>query len=74
MTALNGAYGALQSNGQYGQLYVVAEIPSDDTTPVLSGSVTDQDEFDKFYVRTTNPLLWPAGAMATGVFTVQHRD
>ncbi|MFD2570490.1 RagB/SusD family nutrient uptake outer membrane protein [Spirosoma soli] len=56
LTALNGAYGALQFNGQYGQLYVVAEIPSDDTTPVLSGSVTDQDEFDKFYVRTTNPF------------------
>lgn len=55
LTALNGAYGAMQFNGQYGQLYVVAEIPSDDTNPVLSGSVTDQDEFDKFYVRTTNP-------------------
>jgi hypothetical protein len=55
LTALNGAYGALQFNGQYGQLYVVSEIPSDDTSPVLSGSVTDQDEFDKFYVRTTNP-------------------
>jgi len=24
---------------------------------VLSGSVTDQDEFDKFYLRTTNPFL-----------------
>jgi hypothetical protein len=23
----------------------------------LSGSITDQDEFDKFYLRTTNPLL-----------------
>lgn len=57
LTALNGAYGALQFAGQYGQLYVVAEIPSDDTSPVLSGSVTDQDEFDKFYVRTTNPYI-----------------
>ncbi|WP_138989469.1 RagB/SusD family nutrient uptake outer membrane protein [Larkinella sp. C7] len=57
LNALNGAYGALQSNGQYGQYYVVAEIPSDDTRPVLSGSVTDQDEFDKFYMRTTNPFV-----------------
>ncbi|AQG79055.1 RagB/SusD family nutrient uptake outer membrane protein [Spirosoma montaniterrae] len=57
LNALNGAYGALQFNGQYGQYYVVAEIPSDDTVPVLSGSVTDQDEFDKFYLRTTNPFL-----------------
>ncbi len=57
LNALTGAYSALQSNGQYGQYYVVAEIPSDDTVPVLSGSVTDQDEFDKFYLRTTNPFL-----------------
>jgi len=57
LNALNGAYGALQFSGQYGQFYVVGDIPSDDTTPVLSGSVTDQDEFDKFYLRTTNPFL-----------------
>jgi len=57
LTALNGAYGALQFNGQYGQNYIFAEVPSDDTTPVLSGSVTDQDEYDKFYLRTTNPFL-----------------
>ena len=49
LNALNAAYGSLQSAGQYGNYYVVSEIPSDDTTPVLSGSVTDQDEFDKFY-------------------------
>ena len=55
--ALNATYGSLQSSGQYGSYYVVSEIPSDDTTPVLSGSVTDQDEFDKFYLRTTNPFL-----------------
>ena len=57
LNALNAAYGSLQSGGQYGTNYVYAEIPSDDTTPVLSGSVTDQDEFDKFYPRTTNPFL-----------------
>ncbi|MBC8154173.1 MAG: RagB/SusD family nutrient uptake outer membrane protein [Bacteroidetes bacterium] len=57
LIALNGAYGALQFNGQYGQNYIFAEVPSDDTTPALSGSVTDQDEFDKFYLRTTNPFL-----------------
>jgi tetratricopeptide (TPR) repeat protein len=55
LNALNGAYGSLQLAGQYGNFYVVSEIPSDDTRPVLSGSVTDQDEFDKFYMRTTNP-------------------
>lgn len=57
LNALSGAYAALQFAGQYGQYYVFAEIPSDDTSPVLSGSVTDQDEFDKFYLRTTNPFL-----------------
>ena len=55
--AINGAYGALQLTGQYGRFFIVSEIPSDDTAPPLSGSITDQDEFDKFYLRTTNPLL-----------------
>ena len=55
--ALSGAYSALQLNGQYTELFMVAELPSDDTFPSLSGSVTDQDEFDKFYLRTTNPYL-----------------
>lgn len=57
LNALNAAYGTLQAGGQYGNYYVFGEITSDNTTPVLSGSVTDQDEFDKFYPRTTNPFL-----------------
>lgn len=57
ITAINGAYATLQAGGQYGNYYILGEIPSDNTTPVLSGSVTDQDEFDKFYIRTTNPVL-----------------
>ena len=57
LIALNGVYGGLQFGGQYGQFYVFSEVPFDDTTAVLSGSVTDQDEFDKFYLRTTNPFL-----------------
>ncbi|QJD78782.1 RagB/SusD family nutrient uptake outer membrane protein [Spirosoma rhododendri] len=60
LTALSGAYGALQAPGQYGQYYVMTEIPSDDTYPVLSGTVTDQDQFDKFYLITTNPYLLAA--------------
>ncbi|WP_026632479.1 RagB/SusD family nutrient uptake outer membrane protein [Dyadobacter alkalitolerans] len=55
--AINGAYGSLQLPGQYGRFFIVSEIPSDDTAPPLSGSITDQDEFDKFYLRTTNPIL-----------------
>ena len=60
LTALSGAYGALQFAGQYGQYYVMTDIPSDDTYPVLSGTVTDQDQFDKFYLITTNPYLLTA--------------
>ena len=60
LTALNGAYGALQFAGQYGQNYVLTEIPSDDSYPVLSGTVTDQDQLDKFYLITTNPYTLAA--------------
>lgn len=60
LTALSGAYGSLQFAGQYGQYYVMSDIPSDDTYPVLSGTVTDQDQFDKFYLITTNPYLLAA--------------
>lgn len=55
--AVNGAYSTLQTGNMYGNWYVMAEIPSDNTTNVLSGSVTDQDEFDKYYIKTTNPYL-----------------
>ncbi|MDP3912507.1 MAG: RagB/SusD family nutrient uptake outer membrane protein [Bacteroidota bacterium] len=55
--AVNGAYSTLQTGNMYQNWYVLAEIPSDNTTNNLSGSVTDQDEFDKFYIRTTNPFL-----------------
>ena len=55
--AVNGAYSTLQEGGQYGNWYVFSEIPSDNTHNLLSGSVVDQDEFDKFYIRTTNPYI-----------------
>ncbi len=55
--AVNGAYSTMQSNNMYGFWYILAEIPSDNTIGLISGSVTDRDEFDKFYLRTTNPYL-----------------
>ncbi|MDO1450234.1 RagB/SusD family nutrient uptake outer membrane protein [Rhodocytophaga aerolata] len=55
--AVNATYSALQLAGQYTDWYVFSEIPSDNTTNPLSGSVTDMDEFDKFYIRSTNPFL-----------------
>jgi starch-binding outer membrane protein, SusD/RagB family len=55
--ALSGAYAALQSGGISTNNYVFGEIRSDNTYPVASGSVTDQDEFDRFYIRTTNPFI-----------------
>ncbi|MBS0032343.1 RagB/SusD family nutrient uptake outer membrane protein [Chitinophaga sp. 22321] len=56
--AVNGAYNALRSGGTYGaDSYIFGEIRSDNSIPVASGSVTDQDEFDRFYIRTTNPFI-----------------
>lgn len=55
--AVNGAYAGLQSGGLAGNSYVFGEISSDNTVSVASGSVTDQDEFDRFYIKTTNPFI-----------------
>jgi hypothetical protein len=55
--ALSGTYASLQAGGISTNNYVFGEIRSDNTYPVASGSVTDQDEFDRFYIRTTNPFV-----------------
>ncbi len=55
--ALNAAYAALHQSGISTNNYVFGEISSDNTYPPASGSVTDQDEFDRFYIRTTNPFI-----------------
>lgn len=56
-SALNGVYSALQESDMYGNWYVFGEIPSDNTRNQLSGSVTSQDEFDKFYIDTQNSYI-----------------
>jgi starch-binding outer membrane protein, SusD/RagB family len=55
--AVNGVYASLQLPGITTSSYIFGDIRSDDTQPVASGSVTDQDEFDRFYIRTTNPFI-----------------
>ncbi|MHA4843612.1 RagB/SusD family nutrient uptake outer membrane protein [Flavitalea antarctica] len=55
--AMNGVYASLQIPGIHINNYIFGDIRSDDTQPVASGSVTDQDEFDRFYIRTTNPFI-----------------
>ncbi len=55
--AVNGGYAGLQSAGLTGNSYLFGEISSDNTVAVASGSVTDQDEFDRFYIKTTNPYI-----------------
>ncbi|MBE9463553.1 RagB/SusD family nutrient uptake outer membrane protein [Dyadobacter subterraneus] len=55
--AVNGAYAGLQAAGLAGNSYIFGEIASDNTVAVASGSVTDQDEFDRFYIKTTNPYI-----------------
>ncbi|MEJ7740834.1 MAG: RagB/SusD family nutrient uptake outer membrane protein [Chitinophagaceae bacterium] len=55
--AVSGVYASLQLPGIHINNYIFGDIRSDDTQPVASGSVTDQDEFDRFYIRTTNPFI-----------------
>lgn len=55
--AMSGVYASLQLPGLHINNYIFGDIRSDDTQPVASGSVTDQDEFDRFYIRTTNPFI-----------------
>lgn len=57
VSAVNGTYSALQENNVYGNWYVFAEIPSDNTRNQLSGSVTTQNEFDLFYIDTQNSMI-----------------
>lgn len=70
--ALNGVYGSLQSGGISTNRYVFGEISSDNTYPVASGSVTDQDEFDRFYIRTTNPFV--AGRWNNGYNSISRAN
>lgn len=56
-SAVNGAYSSLQESDIYGNWYIFGEIPSDNTRNQLSGSVTTQDEFDKFYIDTQNATI-----------------
>ncbi|MGK7393580.1 MAG: RagB/SusD family nutrient uptake outer membrane protein [Candidatus Cyclobacteriaceae bacterium M3_2C_046] len=53
--AVNAAYASLHPI--YEDMYVFAEVRSDNATVPISGSVTTQDEFDRFYISSTNPLI-----------------
>lgn len=55
--AVHGVYSGLQESNIYGNWYVFAEIPSDNTRNQLSGSVTSQNEFDLFYIDTQNSYI-----------------
>ena len=57
LSAVNGAYSSLQENDIYGNWYGFGEIPSDNTRNQLSGSVTTQNEIDKFYIDTQNSMI-----------------
>lgn len=56
-SAVNGVYSTLQEDKLYANWYVFGEIPSDNTRNQLSGSVTSQNEFDKFYIDTQNSYI-----------------
>lgn len=66
-SAVNGIYSGLQESNIYGNWYVFAEIPSDNTRNQLSGSVTSQNEFDQFYIDTQNSYISDFWAAAYNV-------
>lgn len=53
--AVNAAYASLHP--VYNDMYIFTEVRSDNATIPISGSVTTQDEFDRFYISSTNPVI-----------------
>ena len=53
--AVNAAYASLHPI--YSDIYLFTEVRSDNATIPISGSVTTQDEFDRFYISSTNPEI-----------------
>ena len=56
-TAINAAYGSLRSTGQFGDIALFGDIRSDNTVPVLSGSVTTRTDFSEFSLDSANPRI-----------------
>ncbi|MDN5216232.1 RagB/SusD family nutrient uptake outer membrane protein [Fulvivirgaceae bacterium BMA12] len=55
--AINAAYSSLRSSGQFGDIVLFGDIRSDNTVPVLSGSVTTRTDFDEFSLNAANPRI-----------------
>ena len=55
--AINAAYSSLRSEGQFGDIALFGDIRSDNTAPVLSGSVTTRTDFDEFSLNAANPRI-----------------
>ncbi len=61
LNALNGAYSALQLPGQYSEeYYFLSDYPDDDIQSNLSAASNDFDQFDRFYVNSSNIYVAPA--------------
>ncbi|RKR79955.1 putative outer membrane starch-binding protein [Mucilaginibacter gracilis] len=61
LNAVNGAYGALQLNGQYTEeYYFLADYPDDDIESSLSAANNDFDQFERFYSNSANIYIAPA--------------
>lgn len=57
ITAVNGVYNSLRTSGQFGDIALFGEIRSDNTLPVLSGSVTTRTDFSEFSLNSANPRI-----------------
>ena len=56
-TAVNAVYNSLRAGGQFGDIALFAEIRSDNTLPVLSGSVTTRTDFSEFSLNSANTRI-----------------
>ena len=55
--AINAVYSSLREEGQFDDLVLFGEIRSDNTLPVLSGSVTTRTDFSEFSLNSANPRI-----------------
>lgn len=55
--AINAVYSSLREEGQFDDLMLFGEIRSDNTLPVLSGSVTTRTDFSEFSLNSANPRI-----------------
>jgi hypothetical protein len=60
LNAVNGAYGSMQTGGQYSEsYYFLADYPADNVENQIIAAQYDFDQFDRFYVNSANTYINP---------------